>query len=181
MEAVEYENERLRAASVAEPDITTTANNHTAADVETLQQEKERANERANLLEEKHSILQNNINSYSKQIDALQAEQQQLMIQLAESKSENERLVKVHEQELEGRLDEVTSLKDLLGSREARLKEKETLLELRNERVELLERQIEQMGSEFDEDRRELGAQIDELRIAGQVYFMIHGHGIRLI
>ncbi|PPQ99742.1 hypothetical protein CVT24_009725 [Panaeolus cyanescens] len=168
LEAAEYENERLRAASTVERDEATSISKQNTSAMETLQQERDHATERLNLLQEKHDMLENTLSDYSKQVDGLQADQQQLMIQLAEAKAKHDQMTKLHEDELQDRLDEVKSLQDLLVTSELQVKESEALLQAQTERIEQLELQVERMGADFDADRRELDARIEELRIAGQ-------------
>ena len=70
---------------------------------------------------------------------------------------------------LEDREALVAQLKEAVAAREGEQSENADLLKAKNGEIALLEARVQKAYGDLEEERRELGGQVDELRRAGQV------------
>jgi CAP-Gly domain-containing linker protein 1 len=161
LDALEYENERLRSAA-AEPNVT---------DLAALSRQTDQAEQDQSLLiriaelEERVQVAEVSYNDRSSLADSLQNAVANLERQREEGRQRLE--------ELEARLAEsvasVENLSTMVKLKEAGEKELNSILLSKNADLAAFEEQVKMLYAKFDDERRELGGQIDELRQAGQV------------
>lgn len=162
LDALEYENERLRAASEAEP----TAD---PAQLEQLQSEKQKAIDMAVDLEVKVASLEEAIKSRNDRLQNLEARNLELTTQLNGAKDEVQRSTATKEQEAEFQRSALKSLQDQVQELKLLNAQREEVIDSRVSDIETLRNDLVKVHIELEEEKKELGAQIDELRIAGQV------------
>ena len=162
LDALEYENERLRAASEAEP----TAD---PAQLGQLQSEKQKAIDMAIDLEAKVASLEEAIKSRNDRLQNFEARNLELTTQLNGAKEEVQRSAATKEQEAEFQRSALKTLHDQVQELQLLNAQKEEVIDSRVSDIETLRNDLVKVHIELEEERKELGAQIDELRIAGQV------------
>ncbi|KAJ7188425.1 hypothetical protein C8R46DRAFT_1054731 [Mycena filopes] len=139
IQALEYENERLRAASVP-PDVDREATTQLTA----LQLEYEEARTRASELEVKLGVAEQSLEERAIHIQELEDARKQQSQALA------------------------TTLKEAIDAKESAEREGEGKLKAKQAEIASLELRLMRTRAELDEDRLELNGQVDELRQAGQ-------------
>jgi CAP-Gly domain-containing linker protein 1 len=161
LDALEYENERLRSAA-AEPNVT---------DLAALSRQTDRAEQDQSLLiriaelEERVQAAEVSYNDRSSLADSLQNDIANLERQREEGRQRLEEL----EARLADSVSSVESLSTMVELKEAGEKELNSILSSKDADLAAFEEQVKMLYAKFDEERRELGGQIDELRQAGQV------------
>ncbi|KAJ7703320.1 hypothetical protein B0H17DRAFT_1042700 [Mycena rosella] len=163
IQALEYENERLRVASVP-PD----ADQDSLAQLSALQLEHEDAESRVSQLEVKLKAAQQSLEEQVAQIQELETARKQVIASLDEEQVKGESRIRTLEQTLEDSVLSVKTLKDAISAQEIAERESEGKLKAKQAEVVSLELRLKRVQTELDEDRIELGGQVDELRQAGQ-------------
>ncbi|KAF9529334.1 hypothetical protein CPB83DRAFT_765141 [Crepidotus variabilis] len=160
LDALEYENERLRSATSSE---TTDP-----AQIEQLQAEKQQALEHAKKLEARLSEIEQNTSSHEEQLRTLRQDKSELETQLTaatenlhQSTTNREESILAHNSALE-------SLRNQLAEVQKISIQKEEVILTQTSDIEQLRGSLERACLELEVERKELGSQIDELRIAGQ-------------
>jgi len=166
LDALEYENERLRTASETQPA-------EDSARLEQLQSDKQKAINRATELEANLAGFEQNLKTREDELQKLVTQNLELTTQLNDATSEVQRSLACHEQEKQAHYAILESLRDQLQELERLNSQKDERITEHSSDIEALRGDLERAYAELEEDRKELGAQIDELRIAGQVGLVI--------
>ncbi|KAJ7045398.1 hypothetical protein C8F04DRAFT_1388040 [Mycena alexandri] len=163
IQALEYENERLRATSVP-PD----ADQDASAQLSALQLEYEEAQSRASALEAKLAAAEQSLEERAIHIQELEDARTQVLTSLDEEKAQGESRLQTLEQQLEESQLLSATLKEAIAAKESAEREGEGKLKAKQAEIASLELQLKRTQTELDEDRLELNGQVDELRQAGQ-------------
>jgi CAP-Gly domain-containing linker protein 1 len=162
LDALEYENERLRTASETQPA-------EDSVRLEQLQSDKQNAINRATELEANLAGFEQNLKLREDELQKLVTQNLELTAQLNDATSEVQRSLASHEQGKQAHHAVLESLRDQLQELERLNSQKDERITEHSSDIETLRGDLERAYAELEEDRKELGAQIDELRIAGQV------------
>ncbi|KAF8973365.1 hypothetical protein BDZ97DRAFT_1780925 [Flammula alnicola] len=165
LDAVEYENERLRTASIIEPGAPSVAQEE---ELEQRRLEQKEAIDRTSNLENKLSELESRLKSQASQVESLESETERLTSELNDARSESQRSIAAHQSESETHSLEVKSFQEKLDELDRLNSQKEEINEANTLKIKQLEANLDQSCIDMEEERRELMAQIDELRVAGQ-------------
>ncbi|KAJ6593784.1 hypothetical protein B0H19DRAFT_916405 [Mycena capillaripes] len=160
IQALEYENERLRSASVP-PDADQDQLN-------ALRVEHEDAQSRASQLEAQLKAAAHTLEERATQIQELENARTEVLANLDQEKVQGESRLQTLEQQLEDSLLLANTLKETIAAKEAAEREDEGKLKAKQAEIVSLELRLKRTQTELDEDRIELGGQVDELRQAGQ-------------
>jgi chromosome segregation ATPase len=169
IQALEYENERLRAVSVP-PDG---ADQDSMAQLNALRLEHEDAQSRASQLEIQLKAAQLSLEERATQMQELENARSQVLANLDEEKAQGESRIQTLEQKLEDSLLVAATLKEKIAAKETAEREGDGKLKAKQAEIVSLELRLKRTQTELDEDRRELGGQVDELRQAGQVSLLV--------
>ncbi|KAJ7783014.1 hypothetical protein B0H16DRAFT_1671164 [Mycena metata] len=163
IQALEYENERLRATSVP-PDRDQDA----SAQLSALQLEYEEAQSRAAELEAKLAAAEQSLEERAVHIQGLEDARTQALTSLDEEKAQGESRLQTLEQQLEESQRLSVALKEAIAAKESAERDGEGKLKAKQAEIGSLELRLKRAQTELDEDRLELNSQVDELRQAGQ-------------
>lgn len=161
---LERENETLRAeinaktAAIEEEEAVLNAAIERAV---ALEDEKNSALARATELEEVHEKA---LKERQEEVEALK----QAVERVEKGKAELEEKIKEEEQKRTEADALVASLKEALASKSSMEEEHSTVLKTKNDEITLLQSRVDQLETDLQFERRELGQQVDELRQAGQ-------------
>ncbi|KAF9481560.1 hypothetical protein BDN70DRAFT_876224 [Pholiota conissans] len=164
LEAAEYENERLRTAS----DLETEAKSSAQKELERLRQEQQSELEKYSALETKYAELERRLHTQDTRVETLEEENEKLTAQVEEALTQVEQSAAVHQQDSETRVLEVQALQTKVDEVEGLNKQKNEVNEANSLHIKQLEADLEKAYTDMEEERKELVAQIDELRVAGQ-------------
>ncbi|KAJ7733766.1 hypothetical protein DFH07DRAFT_928669 [Mycena maculata] len=164
IQALEYENERLRSASVPPPDV----DKDSLAQLRALRVEHEEAASRVSELEVKLKAAEHSLEEQTVQIQELETTRTQVLASLDEEKAHSETCLQTIQQELEDSMTLVKTLKETISSQENAEREGESKLKSKQAEIASLELRLKRIQTELEEERAELGGQVDELRQAGQ-------------
>jgi DNA repair exonuclease SbcCD ATPase subunit len=159
---MEYENERLRTASEPEP----------ATDPEQLKQmqlEKQKALARASELEAKLAEVEQDFNSRGVRLQTLETQNSELTARLNEAETEAQKSTATYKQDAETYHSTLKLLQDRVQELEGLNTQKDDTIQGHTLDITTLKDDLERARVELEEEKKELGLQIDELRIAGQV------------
>lgn len=162
LDAVEYENERLRAASELETEFGSSSQQ----ELERLRLEQKVSVDKCSSLEDKLTGCEARLNDQSVQIETLRSENKSLAIQLEQITAEAQDSIAARRAESEDHLLEL----EVFQEQTNRLnQQRDEIDQASTHKINQLEESLERARVSMEEERKELGAQIDELRIAGQV------------
>ncbi|KAJ7497179.1 hypothetical protein FB451DRAFT_1075615 [Mycena latifolia] len=164
IQALEYENERLRGAASVPPD----ADQDSLAQLTALRLEHEDAESRISQLEVKLKAAQHSLEEKAAQIQELETARTQALASLDEEQAKGKNHIQTLEQKLEDSILSVKTLTDTISVKETAERESEAKLKSKQAEIVSLELRLKRAQTELDEDRIELGGQVDELRQAGQ-------------
>ena len=159
LDAVEYENERLRTAS--DTDV--------GRQLKTLQSERQEIIDRSSRLEGEVSLLESKLAAYATQIETFHTEKESLMAQVVTSQGEALALQLARQQDVDTHASQLKILQEEIDNYGRASSQKDDTIKSNASVIEQLSVKFERVCSEFEEERKELGVQIDELRTAGQV------------
>ncbi|KAJ7262294.1 hypothetical protein B0H12DRAFT_1321913 [Mycena haematopus] len=165
IQALEYENQRLRATSVP-PDAD--QNSHAQVELEALQLEYEVAQSRASELETRLKAAEQYLEERAARVKELEDASSQALANLSEAKAQGGSRIQTLEQELEDSQLLAETLKETIAVKETVERESGEKLKAKQAEIVTLELRLKRTQTELDEERTELGAQVDELRQAGQ-------------
>ena len=165
LDAVEYENERLRTTS--EVDV--------GVQLKALQSERQEIIDRSLRLEGEVSLLESKLAAHSSQIEKFHTEKESLAAQVTISQGEALASRLARQQDLDAHAIQLKSLREEVDSYGRANSEKDNIIKSNALYIENLSVDFERVCREFEEERKELGVQIDELRTAGQVSLFTYG------
>ncbi|KAF8210105.1 hypothetical protein K438DRAFT_1903746 [Mycena galopus ATCC 62051] len=163
IQALEYENQRLRTASVPPP-----ADQDSLAELEMLRAEHEASQSRASELEVQLKAAEQSLEERATQIRELENSSSQIAASLNEEKAQGASRIETLEQELEQSQLLADTLKETIAVKETAEREGGEKVKAKQAEIVTLELRLKRTQTELDEERAELGAQVDELRQAGQ-------------
>jgi CAP-Gly domain-containing linker protein 1 len=162
LEALEYENERLRLAS----DTAATNGSHDAsASNDALQEQCESLTNRVSSLEAQLQTACEALDDRGLEVSSLRS----TVTGLEQQKEEDARHLKELTAKAAESVASATYLKEIIEQKETKETEHESLLVYKDSEITRLEVQVEKLSSQFEEERQDLTRQVDELRQAGQV------------
>ena len=159
MDAVEYENERLRISS--EVDV--------GGQLKALQSERQEIIDRSLCLEAEISLLESKLAAHASQIETFHIEKKSLTAQVTISQGEALASRLARQQDLDTHAIQLKTLREEIDSHSHTISQKDNIIKSNALVIEQLSADFERVCREFEEERKELGVQIDELRTAGQV------------
>jgi chromosome segregation ATPase len=159
LDAVEYENERLRTAS--DVDV--------GGQLKTLQSERQEIIDRSLRLEGEISLLESKLSAHASHIETFHTEKESLMAQVKVSQGEALALRLARQQDLDTHATQLKILQEEIDNYSHVNSQKDDIIKSNALVIEQLSAKFEQVCSEFEEERKELDTQIYELRTAGQV------------
>ncbi|KAG2355679.1 hypothetical protein BDR07DRAFT_507601 [Suillus spraguei] len=160
LKSLERENVFLRdAAEAARTDV---------ALVQTLESERNAALASVSSTENQLRILERKLTERESKIESLERAALKTTSELERIKNENEARVADLQAKLDTSDSLVKSLKEAIAVKEGVEHDRDALLKAKNDEIGLLEGRLEKVSGELEADRKELNAQIDELRQAGQ-------------
>ena len=164
LDASDDENKRLRASlSSAESSVTTLIGR-----VETLQQEREQVSTRVSELEASGRTSERMLSERSSAIEALQRAAEQSKLDIERAKNEGDIRVRDIQSKLDDKDTLVAQLREIVEAKEGLQSENDAVLAAKNAEIAVLEARVRKAYAELEEERRELGDQVNELRKAGQ-------------
>ncbi|KAG5635215.1 hypothetical protein H0H81_012019 [Sphagnurus paluster] len=163
IDALEYDNERLRVAqqTLSETDTDTT-------ELQAVQQERDTARTQIAALESALDVVKRNTEAQEIRVKSLEDENQQLALALEDEKRVGETLIAELQSKLDAELLLVRELEIKAEAQEKIIHDSEERTKTKAEKVVFLEAQLTALSAELQEEKNELGIQIDELRSAGQ-------------
>ena len=163
---MEYENRRLRdAANDTKFDELQTASGR----IEILQAENEQSMTRISELETQVKTSERSLNERNSKVESLERNVQQALADLDRQRNETESRLKDQQAKLEDRDAMVKNLKEAIETKEGLENQNDSVLKAKNAEIALLESRIHKTSADWEQDKRELAGQVDELRQAGQV------------
>jgi CAP-Gly domain-containing linker protein 1 len=160
LDALRYENEQLQSAN--NPKAIELAN--------ALQLERDHALDRVSVMESQIKTLQRSLNERDLKADGLQRTVNQALVDLESQRSEGANRLKELQSKLEDSEVLIQELKVAIEAKQGRESENNAVLKARNAEVALLQSRVDKAYTDFENERRELAAQVSELREAGQVW-----------
>ena len=147
--------------------------NSSEADVEgqlkALQSERREIIDRSSRLEGEISFLESKLAAHASQIETFHAEKESLMAQVTISQSEALASRLARQQDLETYASQLKVLQEEIDNCSRANSEKDDIIKSNVLDIEQLSAKSERVCCEFEQEKKELGIQIDELRTAGQV------------
>lgn len=161
LDSLERENASLRdAADAARADV---------AIVQALEFERDAALASVSSTENQLRALERKFTERESKIESLERAALKTTSELERVKNENEARIADLQAKLDTSESLVKSLKEAIAVKEGVEHDRDALLKAKNDEIGLLEGRLEKVSCELEADRKELNAQIDELRQAGQV------------
>ncbi|EFI28199.1 CAP-Gly domain-containing protein [Coprinopsis cinerea okayama7 len=174
LEALEYENERLRIAAASAP----TSQPEPAADdaerlreLEELRGEKDGALSRVTDLEEELKQAKSLTSRQEQEVASLNSTIQALQLDLDKEKADrldDQQAFTSLQAEMQDVVKDMEQLQKVFDDQQASQSKLDEDLQVKEAEIEALQSKLAQVTAELEEERKELGTQIDELRIAGQ-------------
>lgn len=161
LDAAEYENERLRAAADLGASV--------ASSAEQLQIERQEALDKYIELQEKFTALEERLASQANELEILREEKEKLLLDLSDAASQQQQTLAAHQLHSEERSAEMNFLQQRLDELEHLNLQKDGLNASQILKIEDLSTNLQQSYLDFQEEKKELAMQVDELRVAGQV------------
>ena len=161
IEALEYDNERLRNSSqLASP------HPGDALHLENLSKERDEALGRIAQLEAASSSA---IDGVQVQVALLEQKNQEVRLTLETQRHDMQCTIDAIQRKLENETDVVRSLQATIGEKETIIKEKSASVSDLMAEIRCFQLKLENLSTELQNEKQDMGAQIDELRMAGQV------------
>ncbi|KAH9937733.1 hypothetical protein B0H21DRAFT_758089 [Amylocystis lapponica] len=143
------------------------------AQVDSLEGENRRLRAKQNLsriteLEASARTADRSLNERETTIEALERAAQQTAMDIDKIKNDADARVRDIQSKLDDKEALVANMKEVVEAKEGLQTENDTVLKAKNAEIALLEARVQKAYLELEEERRELGGQVDELRKAGQ-------------
>ena len=171
LDSLDYENKRLRDESANSNDRELS---EAKSCVETLQAQREETMKRISQLETQVKTTERSVNERNSRVESLERQLSQSAADSERQKAEADNRLK----DLQAKLDDgesmVKNLKEAIVAKEGLENQNDSVLKAKNAEINLLESRLQKVSADWDQDKKELGAQVDELRQAGQVYQFLY-------
>lgn len=165
LDALEDENRRLRADMTT---IESTLQSHKGK-ADGLGQEREQLHSRVVELEASLRTSERSLTERDSKVESLERTIQESILDIEKAKSEAEARIRDIQSKLDDKEALVSQLKELIEAKEGLQSENDAVLNAKNAEISVLEARVQKAYAELEEERRELGGQVEELRKAGQV------------
>jgi CAP-Gly domain-containing linker protein 1 len=164
LDALEYENERLRSTmdKPNPPGLDVSSNETQAAEASSLMT-------RILELEARLQAAESSFDERDSVIDSLQ----NTLADSEKQKSEGDRRIAEFETKLAESVTSAKGLSKIIEQKEAKEQELASILNTRKSEIDALEGQVDHLSAQLEDERTELGGQINELRQAGQVCHLL--------
>lgn len=164
LDALEDENKRLLAS------LTTAEASASSLDsrLNAIKQEREQSSSRVTELEASLRASERALNEKESQLESLQRHLEQSARDIEKAKGDGEARIRDLQSKLDDKEALVSQLKELIDAKEGQQSENDAVLAAKNAEIAVLEARVQKAYAELEEERRELGGQVDELRKAGQ-------------
>lgn len=166
LNAAEYENDRLRA-------VDADVENIMSRQLETIKRELEDVTNNSVMTEGKLIDANSLLAEKTNELQTFQRENEDLKQQLADLTCRSNQDGAAQESEIHTLTLETRSLKDIIGELEQAIKSKDEINFTQLSSIQDLSTNLEKAYSDFQDERKELFVQIEELRIAGQVRYPV--------
>lgn len=137
--------------------------------IDSLTAERDRHVARMSELEGVSRTSERALSERDAQIEALQRAAEQAARDIEKARSDGEARLRDAQSKLEDKEALVTQLKDAIEAREGEQSETAAVVKTKNAEIALLEARVQKAYADLEEERRELGGHVEELRQAGQV------------
>ena len=161
LDALEYENSQLRANAELGED--------NSKRIENLLADQKHTASRIAELESLVRTTERTVSERDSTIEALERAAQQMTLDIEKARGDAEARVRDIQSKLDDRDALVTNLKDALQTKEGLQSENDAVLRAKDAEIALLEARVQKAYNDLEDERRELGGQVEELRRAGQV------------
>ena len=165
LDSLEDENKRLFMRAEGAENLATELNNR----ILSLTEERDKATARVTELENAARATERTLGERDSTIESLQRAAQQNALDIEKTKAEGEARVRDVQSKLDDKEALVTQLKELMDAKDGEQNENAAALAAKDAEIALLEARVQKAYQELEEERKELTAQVDELRRAGQV------------
>ena len=165
LDASDTENKRLRASLVeAESSVSSLT-----SQFEMSRNEQEQAGSRISELEASLRTAERTLSERNSILESLQRAAEQNALDIEKVKSDGELRISDIQSKLDDKESLVAQLKELIDAKEGLQSENDAVIAAKNVEITVLEARVQKAFAELEDERRELGSQVDELRKAGQV------------
>ncbi|EIW62820.1 uncharacterized protein TRAVEDRAFT_34134 [Trametes versicolor FP-101664 SS1] len=161
LDAAEDESQRLRTRADG-------AEREASQRIESLVAERDRHATRVAELEAAARTAERALTERDATVEALQRTADQAARDVDKARADGEARLRDVQSKLDDRDALIVQLKEAVEVREGEQSESAAVVKAKNTEIALLEARVEKAYAELEEERRELGAQVDELRRAGQ-------------
>ncbi|THH28649.1 hypothetical protein EUX98_g5533 [Antrodiella citrinella] len=161
LNASESENTRLRSSAESQEALISDR-------MTTLLDEKDKALSRITELEASLRTSERAANERGTTIESLERTIQESSKDVEKVRSEGEARVRDVQSKLDDKEALVTQLKDAIDAKEGQQSQNDAFITAKNAEISVLEARVQKAYTELEDERRELGGQVDELRKAGQ-------------
>lgn len=165
LDSLEDENKRLFLRADGAENLATSLNNRIAS----LTEERDKSAGRVVELEASARTSERSIGERDSTIESLHRAAQQSTLDIEKAKSDGEARVRDVQSKLDDKEALVAQLKELIDAKDGEQSENAAALAAKNAEIALLEARVQKAYQDLEEERKDLTAQVDELRRAGQV------------
>lgn len=176
LNALENENGRLRSSLTDSESLVASLTTRLAV----VMEERDKATLRVPELESSLRALERTCSERESTIEVLERSAHQSVLDIEKARNDGELRIRDIQSKLDDKEVLVTQLKELIDAKEGLQSENDAVLSAKNAEIVLLEARVQKAYAELEEERRELGGQVDELRKAGQVTFLARLHAIQI-
>lgn len=164
LDTSDVENKRLRANLIEAESFVSNLTSR----IEASKNEREQASSRVSELEASLRTAERALSERSSVIESLQRAAEQSALDIEKVKNDGELRIRDIQSKLDDKEFLVTQLKELVDAKEGLQSENDAVIAAKNAEIAVLETRVQKAYAELEEERRELGGQVDELRKAGQ-------------
>ncbi|KAI0793269.1 hypothetical protein C8Q75DRAFT_749538 [Abortiporus biennis] len=161
VDGLEQENTRLRSSA---ENTEKTASSR----LDNLVEERDKATSRITELEASLRAAERSLNDRDNTIEGLERAVQEASKDIEKTKSDGEARVRDTQSKLDDKEALVNQLKALVEAKEGEQSQNDAAIAAKNAEIEVLGARVQKAYTELEEERRELGGHVDELRKAGQ-------------
>jgi CAP-Gly domain-containing linker protein 1 len=166
IQTLEEQNKHLRDSATNNNNVEDTASK---ALLEQAEQQKAAALQKVSELESSlHTTERSAIEKQGK-VEALERQLEEAKKDVTLAKSEGETRLKELQMKVEDSENLVSNLKGLIDAKASAASENDAALAAKQAEIEMLQSQVSRLTTDLQEERKELGVQIEDLRRAGQV------------
>jgi len=173
--ALEYDNERLRSVNNTPGD-----NNSDDTQLQSVRQERDEAVRRIAQIEAELSASESALEAQRTHSSSQEQEYQRVSIELEVLQLSKDSRFEEMQKKADDDATLIKTLQDAVNQQATTTQQQETLSKTREAEMAVLERRLEKAYTELQNEKSELGTQIEELRIAGQVCPYVHAEQLPL-